>query len=48
MNSLCDVVKKAAPNRQQFRRLLQAIETNLGLESAEDMFDAECLISSRA
>ena len=43
MNSLRDAVKKAALNRLQFRRLLQAIETNLGLESLEDMLDAEVL-----
>ena len=43
MNSLRDAAKKAAPNRQQFRRLMQAVETNLGLESAEDMSYAEVL-----
>ena len=41
--NLSDAVKKAGPNRQQFRRLIQAIVTSLGLESAEDMSDAELL-----
>ena len=43
MASLRDAVFKAAPARQQFRRLIQAIESNLGLESAEDMSDDEVL-----
>ena len=37
------MVAKAAPVRHQFRRLIQAIESNLGLESAEDMSDDEVL-----
>ena len=39
MNSLRDAVRKSPP----VRRLLQAIESNLGLESAEDMSGAEVL-----
>ena len=43
MASLRDANAKAAPARHQFRRLIQAIESNLGLESAEDMSDDEVL-----
>ena len=43
MASLRDAVFKAAPARHQFRRLIQAIEPNLGLESAEDMSHDEVL-----
>ena len=43
MASLQDALSKAAPATHQFRRLIQAIESNLGLESAEDMSDDEVL-----
>ena len=43
MKSLRDAVRKSSPGRPQFRRILQAMESNLGLESAEDMSDAEVL-----
>ena len=43
MTALRDAVRSNAPVRNQFPRLLQAIENNLSLESAEDMTQAEIL-----
>ena len=43
MQSLRDSIRKAAPVRSQFRRLVQALESNLSLESAGDMSEAEIL-----
>ena len=41
MASLRDAVRKQPPNKSQFCRLLQALEANLAMESAEDMSSAE-------
>ena len=43
MTALRDAVRSNAPVRNQFPRLLQAIENNLSLESAEEMTQAEIL-----
>jgi len=43
MTSLRDAVRTQPPPRSQFRRLLQAIESNLSIESAEDMACTEKL-----
>ena len=43
MQSLRDSITKAALVRSQFRRSVQALESNLSLESAEDMSEAEIL-----
>lgn len=48
MNSLRGAIRKSPPGRPQFRRLLQAVENNLVLESAEDMSDEEMLGSWRS
>ena len=43
MTSLRDAVRHQPPPSSQFRRLLQAVESNLSLESADDMSATETL-----
>ena len=43
MTSLRDAVRHQPPPRSRFRRLLQAIESNLSVESADDMSATETL-----